>query len=534
MPWPPRIQRALAESKVVLVLIGPQWLENDQVTGAPRVFNEDDWVRLEIRTALNAQARGVSVIPILVRGANMPRDNLLPPDIRGLASLDPLRIRDQRTSYTSEDIQELISKIDELLPGLTRRVLLQRVAIIAGTTVVAASGVGAITIAVKQSLPPHSLTPRRYPLPTQAPNEIDAATVIGIINPPAIAAGQIYVTATDGKLYALSVADGTVLTVQWPSTLQPQIKTKPVVCEVGKRRICATTSDGYVYAFTEARDGQFRPSWRSAYPIPFTLDTCVASFDNLLLATSSDGHLYAFDLANEQPNPKWIGDTGASAELEPAELSPPTVADKRIFVASDDGHVYAFDAAGTLLWPTPDNPWRVPPSINASRYSAPAADTGVVYFGSAQGILTALDANTGSYLWSVQAGYGPLYSPVVTDGYVYVTSDDAVHAVDILQKRERWNFPTNVGIQRSVAVLRGVVFVGSQAGELDGLDATSGQIAPFLGWFGFTKTPLFENQFAEHLSLNGPATGAPLTSPVAASGRLYVGSSAGVIYTLEL
>lgn len=75
-----RIQR----SSVVLVLIGPRWLAAIDKHGVRRLERDNDWVRTEVREAL---LLGKRVIPVLVRGAQMPTAEELPPDMRALADL---------------------------------------------------------------------------------------------------------------------------------------------------------------------------------------------------------------------------------------------------------------------------------------------------------------------------------------------------------------------------------------------------------------------------------------------------------------
>jgi hypothetical protein len=67
---------------LLLAMIGPEWLGTTTTTGTPRLESENDYVRLEIATALT---RDIPVVPVLVRGARMPKADQLPEDIRELA-----------------------------------------------------------------------------------------------------------------------------------------------------------------------------------------------------------------------------------------------------------------------------------------------------------------------------------------------------------------------------------------------------------------------------------------------------------------
>jgi|RhiMethySRZTD1v2_1073278.scaffolds.fasta_scaffold69777_2 glycerophosphoryl diester phosphodiesterase len=77
-----RIQSAVASCEVLLALIGPHWLTVTDARGARRIDDPEDFVRIEVETALNRD--DVRVIPILVDNAKMPKPHELP---KGLAAL---------------------------------------------------------------------------------------------------------------------------------------------------------------------------------------------------------------------------------------------------------------------------------------------------------------------------------------------------------------------------------------------------------------------------------------------------------------
>jgi glycerophosphoryl diester phosphodiesterase len=77
-----RIQSAVGSCDVLLALIGPQWLTVTDANGGRRIDDPQDFVRIEVETALNRD--DVRVIPILVDNAKMPSPQELP---SGLARL---------------------------------------------------------------------------------------------------------------------------------------------------------------------------------------------------------------------------------------------------------------------------------------------------------------------------------------------------------------------------------------------------------------------------------------------------------------
>jgi hypothetical protein len=88
--FPARLDAALRASSAMLVLIGPEWNPIIGSAGVRRLDSAKDVVRHEIRTGLLSE---MHMIPVLLRGASMPRDTDLPDDIRGLCMCDAAEIR---------------------------------------------------------------------------------------------------------------------------------------------------------------------------------------------------------------------------------------------------------------------------------------------------------------------------------------------------------------------------------------------------------------------------------------------------------
>ena len=81
--WREQIQHQLGRAKVVLVVIGPRWLTVADEQNRPRIHLDDDVHRQEVALALNQS--GLTVIPVLVDEASMPRAEQLPQDLRKLS-----------------------------------------------------------------------------------------------------------------------------------------------------------------------------------------------------------------------------------------------------------------------------------------------------------------------------------------------------------------------------------------------------------------------------------------------------------------
>ena len=85
-----QIQSAVGSCQVLLALIGPQWLKINDARGQRRIDDPEDFVRLEVETALNRD--DVRVIPILVDNAKMPTPQELPPGLAALARRQAVEI----------------------------------------------------------------------------------------------------------------------------------------------------------------------------------------------------------------------------------------------------------------------------------------------------------------------------------------------------------------------------------------------------------------------------------------------------------
>ncbi|MDZ8264377.1 effector-associated domain EAD1-containing protein [Nostoc sp. ChiQUE01b] len=84
------INNALSSCRAMLVVIGLNWLTVTDDAGNRRLEQSEDWVRFEIETALS---KNIPVIPLLVKGANLPTESELPRSIKELAYRNATKIR---------------------------------------------------------------------------------------------------------------------------------------------------------------------------------------------------------------------------------------------------------------------------------------------------------------------------------------------------------------------------------------------------------------------------------------------------------
>ncbi len=93
MVFPDEIARAVAGCDVLIPVIGKKWLDVRDNRGNRRLDNEQDWIRVELGTALRQKKL---IIPCLVGGAKMPTAENLPADLAELPDRHAVKVSHPR------------------------------------------------------------------------------------------------------------------------------------------------------------------------------------------------------------------------------------------------------------------------------------------------------------------------------------------------------------------------------------------------------------------------------------------------------
>ena len=100
------IENAVGSCEILIAVIGRNWLS---ASGTGRLDNPNDFVRLEIATALR---RDIRVIPVLVQRATMPKPQDLPDDLIKLTRRNAIELTDSRWQT---DVDQLINVMEKVL-----------------------------------------------------------------------------------------------------------------------------------------------------------------------------------------------------------------------------------------------------------------------------------------------------------------------------------------------------------------------------------------------------------------------------------
>lgn len=166
--------------------------------------------------------------------------------------------------------------------------------------------------------------------------------------------------------------------------------------------------------------------------------------------------------------------------------------------------------------------WRAP--TDGDVVSSPAVAGDVVYIGSGDGGLYALDLHTGARRWRFDAGSPVSSSPAVGGGLVFATArDGSIFAVDAATGVRRWRLTTGADLPlpwghesgdhflSSPAYVDGMIVVGAGDGGIYVLNAVTGKKK----WRAQTE-------------------GRVRASPAVANGKVYAGSYDGRVYCYDL
>jgi eukaryotic-like serine/threonine-protein kinase len=272
---------------------------------------------------------------------------------------------------------------------------------------------------------------------------------------PAVADGKVYFGGGDGGVYAVDAASGLL---QWKFATKDVVHASPAV------------AGSTVY---------------------------VGSWDSLLYALDADtGQL------------KWSFKSGEDPAIhnQVGFQSSPAVADGTVYVGCRDAHVYAIDAAtGRKKWDYPTSKsWVI---------GTPAVRDGTVYVGTSDSArFMALDAKTGRLKFNFDAKAYIFSSAAVAGDLVYVGSHNGkLYAIDAKKGTLAWAFQTDASKADPMKVLNADGSFNREA------------FAPVFGDF--------EDMYLDFYRF--VSIGAIMSSPAVGRGVVYVGSLDGNLYAIE-
>ncbi len=301
---------------------------------------------------------------------------------------------------------------------------------------------------------------------------------------PAISDGLVYVGAYDNNLYAVDIENGEF---KWKYPATDGIGSAPAVHEDD---VFIGSADNHLYCINR-HNGRLRWRYETGGPV-YSSPTPYYSY---VFFGSDDGHLHAVNIATGRA----IWKVNSHGPIR----SSPLVTDKAIIFGTEEGYIFSIDTKSKTNWQF---------QARRSVISSPALSEGMIFAGSMDNTVYALDENSGWAVWRARTNRPIISSPIVKDTTVFIGSADGkLYALDIYTGRQIWAWETEGQVASSPAIFEDAVYFGSTDGYVYSLTTKKGQ----LRWKYKTD-------------------GHVISSPVISNRVVYIGSSDHHLYALPV
>jgi len=282
-----------------------------------------------------------------------------------------------------------------------------------------------------------------------------------VLSSPAISNGLVYFLSYDSNFYAVDAATGTL---KWKFKtggerrfiarhlhgMEPAAEPVPDPFDFYLSSPVVTDGTAYfgsgdsnVYAL-DAATGSLKWKFKTGEVI----HASPAFSDGTLFVASWDTYLYALDAATGKE--KWRFKTGEDPETynQTGIQASPAVSEGVVYFGCRDSKFYALDAAsGKQLWAYSNKgSWVI---------SSAAIRDGKVYFATSDtGLLRALDTKTGDELFTLDFNHWPMFSsPAIAGNMMYLGSHQGrLLAIDLSTQKVAWYFETEAAKKNASAL----------------------------------------------------------------------------------
>lgn len=248
--------------------------------------------------------------------------------------------------------------------------------------------------------------------------------------------------------------------------------------------------------------------------------------------------------ANPQPTPGQGSGIKPlwSFKCEDEIRSTPTIFQGILYVGSYDNNLYALNAAdGKFQWKYP---------TEGGVVSRPVIAEGNIIFGSEDRRLHVVSLRSGKVVWTYYAD-GPIRSsPRIAEGHIFIGSDDRhLHAVNLNTGRMAWRFETADAVRSTPFVINNMAYIGCESGDYYAIDFRGELRWRFHAKRAITSSTTGTDQALYFSSVDStlyaldPRNGwvlwrfrlgkASISTPCTADELVFVGASDGFIYAVE-
>ena len=181
---------------------------------------------------------------------------------------------------------------------------------------------------------------------------------------------------------------------------------------------------------------------------------------------------------------------------------------------------------------------------------SPTLENGVLYIGSYDNNLYALNFTSGEFIWKYATEGGIVGKPAFFDNTVFIGSEDSrLHAVSARSGKVVWTYYTDGPVRGSPRIAEGHVFFGSDDNFLHAVNVVSSRrvwrldagapvrSTPYVSsenvYFGCEAGDVFCIDFKAEVKWRFKAKRAVTSSPLATQGTVFFGSMDGNVYAVD-
>ncbi len=343
-------------------------------------------------------------------------------------------------------------------------------------------------------------------------------TKVRVVSSPAVSGGIVYFGSYDGTFYAVDAASGQLkwkfqtggerrFAAKHIHGVQPAAETMPDPFDfylsspaVWNGAVYFGSGDGNVYALDAASGAR---KWN--FHTSDVVHASPAIADGTVFIGSWDSFFYALDATTGKE--KWRFKTGEDHEIynQVGIQSSAAVVDGVVYFGCRDSNFYAVDAAtGQQKWKFNNKgSWVI---------TSPAVRNGKVYFATSDSAMFyVLDAKSGTSVFSLKFKWPMFSSPALAGDMLYMgTHEGKLMALDLKTQKVAWEFQTDGSRENGAAFTKP--------------DGTPNYEAVFTeDFYDDIVTGVVRMQ----------AMGTILSSPVIVDNIIYLGSTDGNLYALQ-
>jgi outer membrane protein assembly factor BamB/tRNA A-37 threonylcarbamoyl transferase component Bud32 len=220
----------------------------------------------------------------------------------------------------------------------------------------------------------------------------------------------------------------------------------------------------------------------------------------------------------------------------------PNYSDGVLYIGSYDHNLYALEADnGKFIWKY---------AAEGGIVSKPAINENKVYFGSTDQYVHAISCRNGKKVW-VQSTDGAIYSsPTIAEGHLFIGSDDEyLHVLNLMAGREAWSVNLGSSVRSSPLIENELVYVGCENGEIQCYDFSGNIKWRTAAKRAVTASPHFQENVIYITSLDGVLyaidaksgwiiwryrlEGGSISTPTTHENHIYVGATDNTFYCIN-